>query len=84
MTEATREKQDIIFMQTRLLRCASEEWKLPIDKIVKIFSEMNLFDYIEKGYGIFCCEGDNAIMEDINEVLKIKGYDVYAYELSEE
>ena len=78
MTEAVREKQDIIFMQTRLLRCASEEWNLPIDKIVKIFSEMNLFEYIEKGYGIFHCEGDNAIMEDIDEVLRRKGYDVHA------
>ena len=78
MTEAAREKQDIIFMQTRLIRCASEEWKLSIDKIVKIFSEMNLFDYIEKGYGIFHCEGDNAIMEDIDEVLRRKGYDVHA------
>ena len=56
MTEAAKEKQDIIFMQTRLIRCASEEWNLPVNKIVKIFSTMNLFDYIEKGYGIFHCE----------------------------
>ena len=78
MTAETREKQDIIFMQTRLLRLASEEWKLPIEKIVKIFSAMNLFDYIEKGYGIFHCEGDNAILDDVNEVLRKKGVDVYA------
>ena len=78
MAEAAKEKQDIIFMQTRLIRCASDEWNLPVNKIVKIFSTMNLFDYIEKGYGIFHCEGDNAIMADINEVLKRKGYDVHA------
>lgn len=78
MSETRQEKQDIIFMQTRLLRCASEEWKLPIDEVVKIFSTWNLFDYIEKGYGIFHCEGDNAIMDDINHVLKERGIDVHA------
>lgn len=78
MTESAREKQDIIFMQTRLLRCASEEWKLPIDKVVKIFSTMKIFDYIEKGYGIFHCEGDYAILTDISDMLKRKGVDIYA------
>ena len=73
-----QEKQDIIFMQTRLIRCAAEEWKMPIIKVVKIFSTMHIFEYIEKGYGIFHCEGDYAIMEDIDEVLKRKGVDVYA------
>ena len=78
MAEAAKEKQDIIFMQTRLIRCASEEWNLPVNKIVKIFSTMNLFDYIEKGYGIFHCEGDEAVFEDITEFLQRKGIETSA------
>lgn len=67
MSDSIQEKRDIIFMQTRLLRCASEEWKMPVSKIVSIFTRFNVFQYIEKGYGIFHCEGDSAIMDDINE-----------------
>lgn len=33
------EKEEIIFMQTRLIRLASEEWHLPIEKIVELFKK---------------------------------------------
>lgn len=68
----------ITFMQIRLIRLASEEWHLPIDKIVEIFKNMNVFSYIETGYGIFHCEGDEAILEDINAFIARKGIDVHA------
>lgn len=70
------EKTEIIFMQIRLIRLASEEWNVPIDKIVEMFKKMNVFDYIEKGYGIFQCEGDEAVLEDIEAFLERKGLDV--------
>ena len=70
------EKAEITFMQARLIRLASESWKMPIDKIVELFKKMNVFTYIEKGYGIFHCEGDEAVLEDINDYLERKGMDV--------
>lgn len=72
------EKAEITFMQIRLIRLASEEWHLSIDHIVEIFRRMNVFGYIEAGYGIFHCEGDDAILEDIQEFLQRKGIDIYA------
>ena len=33
------EKAEIIFMQTRLVRLASEEWHLPVEKIVELFKK---------------------------------------------
>ena len=72
------DKTEITFMQTRLIRLASEEWQLPIDRIVELFRKMNVFTYIEKGYGIFHCEGDEAVLDDIGEFLKRKGINVYA------
>lgn len=72
------EKSEVIFMQTRLIRLASEEWHLPIEKIVEIFKKMNVFSYIETGYGIFHCEGDEAVLEDIDDFLSRKGIDVHA------
>lgn len=70
------EKAEITFMQARLIRFASETWKMPLDKIVEIFKKMNVFTYIEKGYGIFHCEGDEAVLEDITDYLERKGMDV--------
>lgn len=71
-------KEEIIFMQTRLIRFASEEWHLSIDKIIEIFKNKNVFSYIEKGYGIFHCEGDEAVLGDVGDFLMRKGIDVYA------
>ena len=67
------EKAEITFMQTRIIRLASEEWKLPIDKIIDIFRSVDVLGYIEKCYGIFHCEGDEVILEDITEFLEGKG-----------
>ena len=67
------EKTEIIFMQTRLIRLASEEWNLSIDKVVDLFKSVDVLGYIEKGYEIFRCEGDEVILEDIIEFLVEKG-----------
>ena len=72
------EKVEIIFMQTRLIRLASEEWRLPIERIIDLFKKVDVLGYIEKGYGIFHCEGDDAVLEDITEFLDRKGIKIDA------
>lgn len=72
------EKAEITFMQTRLIRLASEEWHLPIEKIIELFKRIDVLGYIEKGYGIFHCEGDEAVLEDITELLEEKGIKIDA------
>ena len=78
------EKTEITFMQTRLIRLDSEEWHLPVEQIIHLFKEADVLGYIEKCYGIFHCEGDEAVLEDNdvkaecvvteegNEILEIK------------
>ena len=46
-------KTEITFMQTRLIRLASEEWHLSVEQIIHLFKEADVFGYIEKCYGIF-------------------------------
>ena len=72
------ERAEITFMQTRLIRLASEEWHLPIEQIIYLFKKEDVLGYIEKGYGIFHCEGDEAVLEDITELLEGKGIKVNA------
>lgn len=67
------EKAEITFMQTRLIRLASEEWHLSMEQIIDLFKKADILEYIEKSYGIFHCEGDEAVLEDITEFLNRKG-----------
>ena len=42
------EKEEILFMQTRLIRLAVEEWQLSMDKVLTLFKQAKVLDYIEK------------------------------------
>ena len=69
---------EITFMQTRLIRLASEEWHLPVEEVIHIFKENDVLGYIEIGYGIFHCEGDEAVLDDITDFLNRKGIKINA------
>lgn len=64
------EKAQVLFMQIRLVRLAAETWNILIEDAVRVFRDADVFGYIEKGYGIFYCEGDEAILEDISEFIE--------------
>ena len=65
------EKTEITFMQTRLIRLASEEWHLPVEQIIHLFKEADVLGYIEKCYGIFHCEGDGYFFTNSRAVLQM-------------
>ena len=71
-------KQRLLSCKTRLIRLASEEWHLPVEQIIHLFKEADVLGYIEKCYGIFHCEGDEAVLEDITEFLQRKGIEISA------
>lgn len=72
------EKSEIVFMQVRLLRIASEKWHTTIQKASKIFEKYGILKFIEDCYGIFHTEGDEAVFDEICVVLKRKGVDINA------
>ena len=47
------EKTEITFMQTRLIRLASEEWHLPVEQIIHLFKEA-LKDGFVLYHGSYC------------------------------
>lgn len=67
------ERQQIIYMQTRIMRLASEEWNKPIEIIAELFAQYGVLHYIEECFGIFHVEGDEAVLEDVVTYLKSKG-----------
>lgn len=72
------EKSEIVFMQVRLLRLASEEWHTTIQKVSRLFEKYGILKFIEDCYGVFHTEGDEAVFEEINVVLEHKGVDINA------
>lgn len=72
------EKYQIVFMQARLLRMASEEWKVTIQNANDIFKKYNLLRFIEECFDVFHMEGDRAVFYEIQTLLKNKGVDIYA------
>ena len=44
----------------------------------RLFKEADVLGYIEKCYGIFHCEGDEAVLEDVTEFLHGKGIEISA------
>lgn len=65
------EKSQIIFMQTRLVRRASEKLGVSIQDASRLFDKYQVFHFIKECFGIFHMEGDDAILEDIAEFLSI-------------
>lgn len=72
------ERQQMIYMQTRIMRLASEEWRQSIEAIADLFMRHNVLQYIEDCFGIFHVEGDEAVLEDIVIYLKNRGVDLGA------
>ena len=64
------EKAQILYMQVRLVRLASNEWNIPIREVGRIFYDNGVFEYIDKLWDLFHVEGDNAVLEDIKTYLQ--------------
>ena len=67
------EKSQIIYMQTRLVRLAAEQWCKPYCDVVKLFKAKGVFGYIARMWELFHIEGDLAVLDDIQQYLNSKG-----------
>lgn len=72
------ESSEIVFMQVRLLRLASDEWHRSIQDVNILFDKYGIFEFIEDCYGVFHMEGDEAVFSEIRTLLKNKGVDLDA------
>ena len=64
------EKAQILYMQVRLVRLASNEWNMPISEVGRVFYDNGVFEYIDKLWDLFHVEGDYAVLEDIKSYLQ--------------
>lgn len=67
------EQQQILFMQIRILRMASERFNLSLKETAGLFKKFDVLKYIRACFGIFHVEGDEAVFEDVKAYFKAKG-----------
>ncbi|MBQ0050601.1 MAG: DUF3791 domain-containing protein [Treponema sp.] len=67
------EEQQILFMQIRLIRMASENLGLTLKQAAELFDKFKVLPFIRDCWGIFHVEGDNAVYEEILEYMISKG-----------
>ena len=70
------EQQQILYMQVRILRMASEKFGISLKETAELFRTFDVLSYIRIGWGIFHTEGDEAVFVDVKQYLKNKGADV--------
>lgn len=67
------EKQQITYMQARIIRLASEKWNVPVKEIGSIFTEFRVFRFIRDCFELFHVEGDEAVLEEVGSYLAYNG-----------
>ena len=72
VTVMTR-KEEILYMQTAPAFGCKLHWSHSDDEIQSIFIKYGVYEYIEDGYELFHLEGDEAVLQEIAEMLKRKG-----------
>ncbi|MBO4508807.1 MAG: DUF3791 domain-containing protein [Spirochaetaceae bacterium] len=70
------EQQQILYMQVRILRMASERFGISLKEAAELFRKFDVLSYIRVGWGIFHTEGDEAVFVDIKQFLKSKGAEI--------
>lgn len=66
-------RQEIIYMQVRIARIASERWGKTLREATAILRAHKVADYIEQNYELLHLEGDEAVFQDVSTFLDAKG-----------
>lgn len=72
------EERQITFMQTRICRTAARRWGKTLHDVVQTFAEHGVLNYIEDCFDYFHLEGDEAVLDDVEQYLKNRGVSIDA------
>ena len=64
---------EVLFMEVRLIREFCEKHNINTRKANEIFNEKQIWNYIEDCYESLHTSGDEYILNDIEEVLQLRG-----------
>ena len=66
-------KDEMILIQVRLLRLAAKTWHKEMPEVAKLFSQFNVYDFMQDMYEEFHVQGDSANLNEVETYLKSQG-----------
>ena len=67
------EREQIIYMQTRIMQMACRRWHMSIKQTAALFRKYDIAQMIEENFGLYHTEGDEAVFADVVMLLQNKG-----------
>ena len=71
------EQSQIVHMMIRVCRLAAERWGMTLAQAVGVMEPADALGYILRNFGLFHMEGDEAVLDDVEEYLASKGVKPY-------
>lgn len=72
------EQSQMIHMLVRVCRLAASRWDMALKDAVGILAPADALGYIRRNFGLFHMEGDEAVLDDVEEYLRAKGVNPHA------
>ena len=68
----------MVHMLVRVCRLAAVRWEMALDEVMRILAPSDALGYVRRNYGLFHMEGDEAVLDDVEDYLRAKGVNPYA------
>lgn len=72
------EESQIIHMMVRVSRLAADRWGMSLSKVMEVFSPADALGYVARNFGLFHMEGDEAVLDDVEEYLVSRAVEWHA------
>lgn len=72
------EDVQILFMQARIVRLASRRWNKSLNDVATLLLDSGALAYIRDSFDYFHLEGDDAVLDDVEDYLSGRGLSVHA------
>lgn len=72
------EETQALFMQARIVRLASLRWQTPIQRVATTLLDSGALAYVRDSFDFFHLEGDEAVLDDVEDYLQAHGVNVHA------
>ena len=70
---ALYEESQMINMLVRVSRLAARRWGMSLAQVMRVFVPADALGYVQRNFALFHMEGDDAVLDDVEEYLAARG-----------
>ncbi len=67
------EESQMINMLVRVSRLAAKRWGVSFAQVMRVFAPADALGYVQRNFAYFHMEGDDAVLDDVEEYLASRG-----------